>query len=372
MPNLFDPISLGKLALPNRIMISPMCQYSASDGNAGAWHYAHLGGLALSGAGLLCLEATAVSPEGRITPGCLGLWSDENEAAMRPVLDTLRKVSPIALAIQLAHAGRKAASASPWEGGGLLAPQEGGWQTIAPSALAHGAREAAPQAMSLDDIARVREDFAAAARRAVRLGFQAIEVHGAHGYLLHQFMSPIANARNDAYGGSLENRIRLALEVFDAVRNAVPADIPVGMRVSATDWYDDGPCWDLEQTIVLAHALKAAGADWIDVSSGGVTPLQKISVGPGYQVPFAQAVRAATGLTTMAVGLITEARQAQAIIEEGQADMVALGRAMLYNPRWPWHAAAELGARVDGARQYWRGLPSGTPRIFGDTIYGQR
>ncbi len=372
MPELFDPIALGELQLDNRIMISPMCQYSAVNGNAGAWHLAHLGSLALSGAGLLCLEATGVSPEGRISPGCLGLWSDENEAALEPVVALVRATAPIRLAIQLSHAGRKAASAPPWDGGALLPPDRGGWQTIAPSALAHGAHEPAPLAMSLADIERVRDDFAAAARRAVRLGFDAIELHGAHGYLLHQFLSPIANTRTDAYGGSLENRLRFPLSVFEAVRAAVPAHVPVGMRVSATDWIDDRPAWDLAQTIVLAHALKAAGADWIDVSSGGISALQKISVGPGYQVAFAQAVREATGMTTMAVGLITEAQQAQAIVSSGQADMVVLGRAMLHDPRWPWRAAAELGAQVQGARQYWRALPSGTPRIFGNTVIGQR
>lgn len=372
MSNLFDPISLGPLALSNRIAISPMCQYSSVDGNATDWHMAHLGSLALSGAGLLILEATAVTTEGRITPGCVGLWNDENEAALDRVLKMLRAVSPTRIAIQLAHAGRKASSARPWEGGALLDIDQGGWETIAPSAVPHIDNERPPRAMSHDDLTRIRDAFVDAARRAVRLGVDAIELHGAHGYLLHQFLSPIANRRDDDYGGSLENRMRFPLEVFDAVRAAVPDSVAVGMRVSATDWYDAGPSWDLEQTIAFARALKERGADWIDVSSGGVTPLQKITVGPGYQVPFAQAVKAQSGLATMAVGMITEAQQAQDIIADGKADMVALGRAILYDPRWPWHAAAQLGAKLEGPRQYWRSLPSGTHRIFGDTAHGQR
>lgn len=372
MSHLFDPIDLRQSRLSNRIVISPMCQYSALDGSATDWHMAHLGSLALSGAGLLCLEATAVAPEGRITPGCLGLWNDENEAALARVLGMLRSVSPIKIAIQLAHAGRKASSARPWEGGALLAPGQGGWQTIAPSAVPQIEHEAPPRAMSHDDLNRVRQDFVDAARRSVRLGFDAIEIHCAHGYLLHQFLSPIANRRDDEYGGSLENRMRYPLEVFDAVRAAVPDSMPVGLRVSATDWFDDGPSWDLEQTITFVQALEKRGLDWIDVSSGGVTPLQKINIGPGYQLPFAQAIKQQTGVPVMAVGMITEPQQAQGIVSSGQADMVALGRAILYDPRWPWHAAAALGAELSGPSQYWRSLPSGTHRIFGDTAHGQR
>ncbi len=372
MTSLFDSISLGQLTLANRIMVSPMCQYSADHGNATAWHHAHLNSLALSDAGMLCIEATAVTPEGRITPGCLGLWNDDNEAALKQVLDNIRAVSPIPVAIQLAHAGRKASSAVPWEGGGLLEPTQGGWDTLAPSALPHKPDERAPSAMTRDDRQRVLQGFVQAAQRAVRLGIQAIELHAAHGYLLHQFLSPIANQRDDDYGGSLQNRMRFPLEVFEAVKNAMPASMPVGVRVSATDWYDQGPSWDVAQTIQFAQALKQRGVDWIDVSSGGVTPLQNITVGPGYQVDFAQKIKQATGLPTMAVGLITEPAQAQRIIEQEQADMVALGRAMLYNPRWPWHAAASLQATVTGPQQYWRALPPSTHRIFGDTTFGQR
>lgn len=372
MSHLFDPIRLGRLVLDNRIVVSPMCQYSAIDGNATEWHMAHLSSLALSGAGMLCLEATAVVPEGRITPGCLGLWNDENEAALANVLQVLRAVSPIKLAIQLGHAGRKASSARPWDGGQLLAENEGGWTTTGPSAVPQIEGEAAPVAMSNDDLRHVKHAFVDAAKRAVRLGFDAIELHGAHGYLLHQFLSPIANKRDDEYGGSLENRMRFPLSVFEAVRQVVPDTIPIGMRVSATDWFDGGPSWDLEQTIAFGQALKQRGVDWMDVSSGGVTPLQKISIGPGYQVPFAQAIKKQVGVPTIAVGMITEAQQAQDIIASGQADMVALGRAMLYDPRWPWHAAAALGAELKGPSQYWRSLPSGTHRIFGDTAHGQR
>lgn len=372
MPQLFDPIRLGRLELPNRIVVSPMCQYSAANGNATGWHVAHLGSLALSGAGLLCLEATAVSPEGRITPGCLGLWNDENEASLADVLRVLRAAAPIKLAIQLGHAGRKASSARPWEGGRLLDESEGGWTTVAPSAVPQIDGERAPVELSHDELERIKRDFVAAAKRAVRLGFDAIELHGAHGYLLHQFLSPIANRRSDEYGGSLDNRMRFPLEVFDAVRAVVPQDIPVGMRVSATDWFDGGPSWDVEQTIAFSRALQQRGVNWMDVSSGGVTPLQKITVGPGYQVAFAEAVKKEVDVPVMAVGMITEARQAQDIIASGKADMVALGRAILYDPRWPWHAAAELEAQLEGPRQYWRSLPSGTHRIFGDTTHGQR
>jgi NADPH2 dehydrogenase len=372
MSRLFETITLGGLTLPNRIIVSPMCQYSAVDGCATAWHIAHLGSLALGGMGMLCVEATAVSPEGRITPGCLGLWNDANEAALRKVVDTIRATSPVKLAIQLSHAGRKASSAPPWQGGQLIAPGQGGWRPMAPSAVPHKQGEPAPQAMTQADIERVKADFVASAHRALRLGFEAIELHGAHGYLLHQFLSPIANQRSDGYGGSLENRMRLPLEVFDAVRAAVPASIPVGMRLSATDWVDDEPSWTVEQTVSLGKTLQAAGAAWLDISSGGVSTRQQIPLGPGYQVPLAAAVKQGVGLPTMAVGLITEAAQAEAIVADGQADMIALGRAFLYNPRWAWHAAAELGGQVDGPPQYWRSLPTGKNAVFGKTNFGMR
>ena len=308
MSTLFSPFSLRSLVLPNRIVVSPMCQYAAEQGKATAWHMLHLGHLALSGAAMLCLEATAVEPDGRITPADLGLWDDATEAALVPVLAAIRQHSRAAVVVQLAHAGRKASSHVPWEGGQQVPLAQGGWLAHAPSALPQKDGELAPQALDAAGLLRVREAFVAAARRAQRLGMDGIELHAAHGYLLHQFLSPISNQRTDAYGGSLENRMRFPLEVFEAVRAAFPADKPVGIRVSASDWVDGG--WDIAQTIAFAQALKTLGVDWMDVSSGGISPLQKIPLTPGYQVPFAQAVKAATGLPTMAVGLITDAQQA--------------------------------------------------------------
>lgn len=374
MNHLFDPSALRGLKLANRIVVSPMCQYSANNGNASAWHHAHLGSLALGGAALLFLEATAVTEEGRITPGCLGLWSDENERALKRVLEELRSVSPIRIGIQLAHAGRKGSSEVPWRGGQLILPRDGGWIPVAPSALAHQEGEPEPRELSLVEVGDLVAQFVEAAKRAIRLGFEAIELHAAHGYLLHEFLSPVANRRTDRYGGSLANRMRLLLEVYDAVRAQVPDEVPVGVRVSATDWLEtlDAPSWRLTDSIALAEALKARGVDWIDVSSGGVSPLQKIAVGPGYQVPFAEAIKKATGMATIAVGMITTPEQAEAIVASGQADYVALARAMLFDPRWAWRAAAALGASVSGPPQYWRALPSAAGRIFGETPIGMR
>ncbi|MEZ5936073.1 MAG: NADH:flavin oxidoreductase/NADH oxidase [Alphaproteobacteria bacterium] len=370
-PNLFQPLRLGRLELDNRIVVAPMCQYSAEDGSATDWHMVHLGHLALSGAGLVITEATAVTPEGRISARDLGLYSDANEAALARVLDAIRAHAPIPVTVQLAHAGRKGSSLPPWAGGRQVAPDaEGGYTTVAPSALAHGEDETPPEALDADGLARLRDSFADAARRAARIGVDGIEIHMAHGYLLHQFLSPLANHREDAYGGSLDNRVRFPLEVFEAVRSAFPADRPVWVRVSATDWVEGG--WDVESTIVLAHALEVLGAAAIHVSSGGISPKQQIRVSPGYQVDFAAAVKAATGLSTIAVGLITEPRQAEEIIATGQADAVALARAMLYNPRWPWHAAAELGAKVAAPKQYWRSQPREHADLFRDIAYGQR
>ena len=370
MSTLFSPINLRGLTLSNRIMVSPMCQYSAEDGSATDWHFTHINSLALSGAAMFCIEATHVEAIGRITPGCLGLYSDANEAALKPILASLRKHSKTAVAMQLAHAGRKASSARPWDGGQLLPLDKGGWQMEAPSAAPHKEGERAPHAIDDAGLKRIRDAFVAATKRAERLGIDAIELHGAHGYLLHQFLSPIANKRTDQYGGSLENRMRYPLDVFDAVRAAFPDRKPVGVRVSASDWVEGG--WDLPQTIEFAKALKTRGVDWIDVSSGGVSPLQKIPLGPGYQVPLAQAVKEATGVTTMAVGLITEARQAEDIVASGKADMVTLARGMLYDPRWGWHAAAELGGEVGAPPQYWRSQPSTQKSLFGATSFGAR
>lgn len=370
MSHLFSPFALGPLQLANRIAVAPMCQYSANDGLAADWHMIHYGHLALSGAGLLILEATAVSPEGRISPADLGLWSVEHQQALAPIVQAIRRHAPIKLAVQLAHAGRKASSAPPFEGGQALAPGQGGWQTVAPSALPHAPGDPLPLALDQAGLDRIKTDFVNAALRAYALGIEAIELHGAHGYLLHQFLSPLANQRNDQYGGSLENRLRFPLEVYDAVRAAVPRDMALGMRVSASDWVEGG--WDIEQTLVLAQALKQRGADFIHVSSGGVSPLQQIPLGPGYQVHFAQRIKAETGLPTIGVGLITEPLHAEAIVANGQADMVGLARAMLYNPRWPWHAAAALGAQVAAPPQYWRSQPRELQNLFGTTRLGQR
>jgi 2,4-dienoyl-CoA reductase-like NADH-dependent reductase (Old Yellow Enzyme family) len=371
MSQLFTPWQLGALTLPNRIVVAPMCQYSAVDGSAGDWHLMHLGQLAISGAGLLIAEATAVSAVGRITPGCLGLYSDANEAALARIVAALRAASPIAIAIQLGHAGRKGSSRVPWHGGTQIRPGEpDGWLAQAPSALPHADAELPPMALDAAALARVRDDFAAAARRAARLGFDGIELHAAHGYLLHQFLSPLANRRSDAYGGSLERRMRFALEVFDAVRAAFPAERPVWVRVSATDWVEGG--WDPASTVAFGQALQARGCAALHVSSGGVSPRQQIPLGPGYQVPLARQLRREVGLPTIAVGLITDARQAEAIVAAGDADAVALARGMLYDPRWPWHAAAELGAQVVVPRQYWRSQPRGLKDLFKDASFGQR
>lgn len=370
MSKLFSPISLGNLTIDNRLVVAPMCQYSAENGNATDWHRIHLGSMAMSGAGIVILEATAVEPIGRITHGCLGLWCDENEAALKPVLADMRQVSPCKIFIQLAHAGRKASSARPWEGGQQLLSSKGGWLTEAPSAIAHAAGEEPPIAFDAAGLLRVKQAFVESAKRSVRLGFDGIELHAAHGYLLHQFLSPIANQRADAYGGSLENRMRFVLEVFDAVKAAIPNNTVLGVRISATDWVEGG--WDLEQSIALCQALKSRGCDFIDVSSGGVSPAQKIPMGPGYQVPLAQGIKAATQLPTMAVGLITEPHQAETILLENQADMVALARGVLYNPRWGWHAAAALGDTVDAPPQYWRSQPRGLEKLFRNAKIGGR
>ena len=373
MSLLFTPFSLpsprGGLTLPNRIVVAPMCQYSAVNGLAADWHLMHWGNLLNSGAGLVTIEATAVLPEGRISPGCLGLWDDATEAAMTDTLQRARRLAPAtAVCIQLSHAGRKASSAAPWDGGKLLSSSEGGWETFGPSALPHLPTEAPPTAISLEYMAQVREAFVSAAQRAQRIGIDAIELHAAHGYLLHQFLSPLANQRTDAYGGSFENRIRFVLDVFTAVRAAYQGVL--GLRLSATDWVDGG--WDLEQSTALAHRLKAAGCDFIHVSSGGVSPQQKITLGVGYQVPFARQIRAACGMATMAVGLITEPQQAEDVLQAGDADLVALARAFLYQPRWGWQAAAALGGTVAAKEPYWRCLPREAQAAFGKVSIGMR
>jgi 2,4-dienoyl-CoA reductase-like NADH-dependent reductase (Old Yellow Enzyme family) len=356
MSVLFTPLQVGGLELANRIVIAPMCQYSAIDGRMTDWHLIHLGHLALSGAALLTIEATAVLPEGRISYADVGLWDDATETAMGRTLESVRRWSDMPIAIQLCHAGRKASVEVPWKGGEQIPPRKpNGWQTVGPFAVPFEAGQYPPVALDCDGLKRVREAFAEAARRAWQLGIDAVQLHGAHGYLLHQFLSPLSNRREDEYGESLENRMRFPLEVFDAVRAASPADRPVSVRVSGTDWVDGG--WDIEQTIVFAQALEARGCAAIHVSSGGLDPAQRIPIGPSYQVPLARAVKAATRMPVIAVGLITEFEQAEAIVSTGDADLIALARTMLYNPRWPWHAAARFGARVKAPDQYLRSQP---------------
>lgn len=362
-PKLFEPITVGGLTLDNRIVIAPMCQYSAVDGQMNDWHQIHLGQLALSGAGLLTIEASAVLPEGRISHADVGLWDDATQAAMQQVLDSVRRHSDMPIAIQLGHAGRKASTHVPWQGGKQIAPDAvNGWQTVAPSALPFTPGSVAPLALDRDGIATLIEAFVSAAKRAHHLGIDAIQLHGAHGYLLHQFLSPLSNQRDDDYGGTLDNRMRLPLEIFDAVRAAFPADKPVTMRVSGTDWVAGG--WDIEQTIAFAKALEARGCAAIHVSSGGLHPDQAIPVGPSYQVPLARAVKQAVSIPVVAVGLITDFEQAEAIVGTGDADMIAIARTILYDPRWPWHAAAHLGATVKAANQYLRCQPRQYRHLF--------
>ncbi|HEY9142808.1 MAG TPA: NADH:flavin oxidoreductase/NADH oxidase [Arenimonas sp.] len=362
-PKLFEPLAVGGLELANRIVIAPMCQYSAVDGAMTDWHLIHLGQLALSGAGLLTIEATAVLPEGRISYADVGLWDDATEAAMAKVLEGVRRWSKMPIAIQLAHAGRKASTDLPWCGGGQLAPGHAhGWQTVSPSALPFRDGDQAPSAMTHQDMQDVREAFAAAARRSARLGIDAIQIHAAHGYLLHQFLSPLSNRRDDEYGGSLENRMRFPLEVFDAVRAAFPADRPVSVRVSGTDWMPGG--WDIDDTVAFARVLEQRGCSVVHVSSGGLHPAQEIPVGPGYQVPLARAVKQAVGIPVVAVGLITDFDHAEAIVATGDADLIAIARGALYDPRWPWHAAAHLGATVAAPPQYLRSQPRQFKDLF--------
>ena len=362
-PKLFQPLDVGPLPLANRIVIAPMCQYSAVDGAMTDWHLIHLGQLSHSGAALLTIEATAVLPEGRISYGDVGLWNDATEAAMAAVLQGVRRWSAMPIAIQLAHAGRKASTDLPWHGGKQMAPDHAnGWQTVAPSALPFNDADQPPVAMTREAMDAVRDAFAEAARRAARLGIDAVQIHAAHGYLLHQFLSPLSNRREDEYGGSLENRMRFPLEVFDAVRAAFPAGRPVSVRLSGTDWVPGG--WDIEQTVAFSKALEARGCSAIHVSSGGLHPAQAIPVGPGYQVPLARAVKQAVAIPVVAVGMITDFDHAEAIVATGDADLVAIARGILYDPHWPWHAAAHLGASVAVPPQYLRSQPRQFPKLL--------
>ena len=360
---LFSPQKLDNLTLPNRIVIPPMCQYSARDGKATDWHLMHYGQLACSGAGLLIVEATAVEPQGRISAHDLGLWSDEAAAAMASVLRAIRSYSAMPVGVQLSHSGRKGSAEVPWKGGRQLPSASAeGWLTEAPADLPFDLEDERPLALDAQGIKRIVSAFAAAAGRAAHIGYDLAEIHSAHGYLLHQFLSPLSNTRTDAYGGHLENRMRLTLEVFEAVRAVFPAGKPVSVRISAQDWIEGG--WSVEDSIALTHALKERGCAAIHVSSGGLSPAQDIALGPGYQTPFAAQIKAAVGLPTIAVGLITEALQAENLLRAACADMIAIGRGMLYDSRWGWHAAAALGAQVAAPPMYWRAAPHGVKNLF--------
>ncbi|GFE56329.1 NADH:flavin oxidoreductase/NADH oxidase [Geobacter sp. AOG1] len=351
MSMLFSPFKLRELTFRNRIFVSPMCQYSSRDGMPTDWHLVHLGSRAVGGAGLVMVEATAVSPEGRISPDDSGIWSDSHGEAFAPIARFIREQGAVP-ALQLAHAGRKSSCSSPWQGGGPVEAGHGGWQTVAPSSIPFDVGHHAPRELSVEEMEGVRRDFANGARRSLAAGFQVVEVHMAHGYLLNEFLSPLANRRTDGYGGSLENRMRFPLDVARAVREIWPADLPVFVRISATDWVEGG--WDLEQSLVLCRRLKELGVDLIDCSSGGLMPHAAVPVGPGYQTPFAAAIRRETGIATGAVGMITSPVQAEQIVATGNADAVFLAREMLRDPYWPIHAAKALGAEHVWPVQYER------------------
>ena len=355
MSSLFSPLTIRGLTLRNRITVSPMCQYSSRDGFADDWHFVHLGAFATGGAALVFTEAAAVTPEGRISPQDLGIWDDAHIPALRRVNDFLH-AQGAASGVQLAHAGRKASTRRPWDGGGAVAPDDGGWSDVlAPSAIPFADNFPQPHELSSDGIVRIVRAFRHAAKRALDAGFDVAEIHGAHGYLLHEFLSPLANRRTDRYGGSFDNRARLLLEVVASVREVWPATSPLFVRLSATDWADGG--WNVDEAVRLAPLLRDAGADLVDCSSGGLVPHQKIELGPGYQVPFARRIRLEGGIATGAVGLITEAEQAERIVASGDADLVFLARELLRNPRWPLAAAHRLGVRVAWPPQYERARP---------------
>ncbi len=356
MSKLFSPLQVGNLTLTNRITVAPMCQYSAVDGSMTDWHLMHLGNMALSGASMLVIEATGVAPEGRITPQCTGLYSDANEAAMARVVKYVRSVSPVVLGIQLGHAGRKASAHRPWNGRGALKPEDGAWLTEAPSAVPLAADWPVPHALSAQEMARIKDACVAAVKRSARLGLDFVELHSTHGYLFSEFLSPLANKRTDEYGGSLVNRMRWPLEVFRAMREAWPADKFIGAKISGTDFAEGG--WAPDDAVVYAGELKKAGAVYVTVSGGGVVLDAKVPIGPGYQVPFAERVKREVGITTGAVGLITDAEQAENIIASGKADFISLARALLFNPRWPQHAAVTLNAQAHYPPQYERAAPN--------------
>jgi 2,4-dienoyl-CoA reductase-like NADH-dependent reductase (Old Yellow Enzyme family) len=353
MSKLFEKYKLRGIEFRNRIWVSPMCQYSSENGMPTDWHLVHLGTRAVGGAGLVIMEATAVSPEGRISPSDAGIWSDEHTEAYKKITTFIKSQGAVA-GIQIAHAGRKASTPAPWNGDGKVEEKDGGWETLAPSAIAFDENYPLPRQMTEADIEQATEDFAAAAKRSVEAGFEVIEIHAAHGYLFHEFLSPLSNNRTDEYGGSLENRIRFPLETARKVRAAVPENLPVFVRISATDWTDGG--WDLEQSIEFCKQLKEIGIDLIDVSTGGNVPHARIPVAPNYQVPFAAEIRKAVEIPTAAVGMITEPKQAEEILQKGEADAVLLAREFLREPYFPFRAARELGGNVDVPKQYGRAI----------------
>jgi 2,4-dienoyl-CoA reductase-like NADH-dependent reductase (Old Yellow Enzyme family) len=356
MSHLFEPLKLRDITLRNRIAVSPMCEYSSHDGFANQWHLVHLGSRAVGGAGLVLTEAIAVTADGRISPQDLGIWKDEHVEKLAEIVAFVKGNGAVA-GTQLAHAGRKASTAPPWLGGGAVLPENGGWSPIyAPSAIAFSDESIVPKALSVDEIGGLVQAFARAAERSLAAGCEVVELHGAHGYLIHEFLSPLSNTRDDAYGGSFENRTRFAREVASAVRAVWPERLPLFARISATDWAEGG--WDLEQSVELARIFKTLGVDLVDASSGGAVPYAKIDVGPGFQVPFAERIRRDAGIATGAVGMITEAHQADAIVREGKADLVLLARELLRDPYWPLRAAGELGVDVEWPAQYRRAKPS--------------
>ncbi len=362
MSQLFSPITLRDMTVSNRLVVAPMCQYLSEDGNANDWHLMHLGQLSMGAGGVIFTEATHVSPEGRITPKCLGLWSDDNERTLKRVIDFCKAHGVAKMGIQLAHAGRKASVNPPLKGSAPIAAADGGWQTLGPSEVGYGDWPT-PRALDDDGLATVKAQFVTATERSARIGFDIAQLHAAHGYLMHQFLSPLSNVRNDRYGGSIEGRMQFPLEVFEACRAVWPENKPLGVRVSATDWVEGG--LTVDEVVEFAKALKAKGCDFIDVSSGGNHPGQKIALGPGYQVPFAERIRNEVGIPVMAVGLITEPRQAESIVASGKADFIAIARGAMDNPRWAWHAARALGVDTEYPPQYvrcrpdtWRAAPA--------------
>ena len=350
--NLFSPLQIKGITLKNRIVMSPMCQYSATDGFVDDWHFVHLGSRAVGGAGLIITEAMAVSPEGRISAGDLGLWKDEHIAPIRRITDFIHKQGSVA-GVQLAHAGYKASSAAPWLGGKYISTEEGGWQPVSPSATLLTDQKTYSKELTRADIEQIVEDFKQAAKRAREAGFKVIEIHAAHGYLLNEFLSPVANNRTDEFGGNFENRSRALLLVIDAVKEVIPAEMPLFVRISATDWRADG--WKIEDSVRLSAILKEKGIDLIDCSTGGFVAPKEIPIAPNYQVPFAEEIRAQVGIKTGAVGLITSAEQANEIISSGKADLVFLARELLRNPYFPQNAAHELGFEIELPNQYLRG-----------------